>query len=129
MKWTLIMFIALVICDGLIAGSLCVLLWKSRTGIQRFVFRINRGMQNDSACPPRTDSLVRVLMLYSIHTGLVTSVVAAIAAVTVSPYLLLYLVILLINAQYLVKPFTFYWTIALSMIPHCKATLWSLYVV
>ncbi|OCH89216.1 hypothetical protein OBBRIDRAFT_34286 [Obba rivulosa] len=57
LSWDLFMSMsANIAADILLASSLVILLWKRRTGI------------------PRTDSIVRVLMLYSINTGALTSV-------------------------------------------------------
>ncbi|KAF8871771.1 hypothetical protein BD779DRAFT_440010 [Infundibulicybe gibba] len=43
------------VADGIIAVTLCAALWRSRTGF------------------PRTDSILKTLMLYTINTGLLTS--------------------------------------------------------
>ncbi|KAF8645854.1 hypothetical protein AX16_007512 [Volvariella volvacea WC 439] len=48
-----------VVADVLIAGSLCILLYKNHTGFQR------------------ADSLVNILIIYSINTGLLTTICAA----------------------------------------------------
>ncbi|KAI0717411.1 hypothetical protein C8T65DRAFT_737992 [Cerioporus squamosus] len=53
-----------VVADVLIAASMCVLLAKRRTGFAR------------------TDSMVRVLMMYSINTGALTSLCAMLCLVT-----------------------------------------------
>ncbi|TFK33459.1 hypothetical protein BDQ12DRAFT_738775 [Crucibulum laeve] len=53
-----------VFADGLVAVSLCILLQRSRTGIKS------------------TDSLLNVLMLYSINTGLLTSICATACFIT-----------------------------------------------
>ncbi|KAI1798239.1 hypothetical protein LXA43DRAFT_1088364 [Ganoderma leucocontextum] len=53
-----------VVADVLIAGSMCVLLAKRRTGFSR------------------TDSMVRVLMMYSINTGALTSLCALLTLLT-----------------------------------------------
>ncbi|KAF9033565.1 hypothetical protein BJ165DRAFT_1410304 [Panaeolus papilionaceus] len=57
-------FAAAVAADCLIATSLCVLLYQSRTGIKR------------------TDSLLNTMMLFTINTGLLTSVCAIACLVT-----------------------------------------------
>ncbi|KAM5537064.1 hypothetical protein V8D89_009210 [Ganoderma adspersum] len=53
-----------VVADVLIAGSMCVLLARRRTGFSR------------------TDSVVRVLMMYSINTGALTSLCALLTLLT-----------------------------------------------
>jgi len=50
--------ISICIADSILAGLLCMLLWRSRSGIRR------------------TDSIISTLILYTITTGLLTSVVA-----------------------------------------------------
>ncbi|KAF8968561.1 hypothetical protein BDZ97DRAFT_1799051 [Flammula alnicola] len=53
-----------VVADSLVAISLCVLLFKSRTGLQR------------------TDSILTILMAFSINTGLLTSICALACLIT-----------------------------------------------
>ncbi|KAF7341938.1 hypothetical protein MSAN_02049800 [Mycena sanguinolenta] len=50
--------ISICVADSIIAGFLCVLLWNSRSGIKR------------------TNSVISMLILYTVTTGLLTSVVA-----------------------------------------------------
>jgi len=50
--------ISICVADSMIAGFLCVLLWNSRSGIRR------------------TNSVISTLILYTVTTGLLTSVVA-----------------------------------------------------
>ncbi|KAF5319713.1 hypothetical protein D9619_008602 [Psilocybe cf. subviscida] len=57
-------FVATVAADSTIAISLCALLFHSRTGIKK------------------TDSILRILMAYSINTGLLTSVAALACLIT-----------------------------------------------
>jgi len=59
-----------VVADAIIASALCILLAKSRTGFRQ------------------TDSLVNILMVYTVNTGLLTSIVAAISLIlyTVTPH-------------------------------------------
>jgi len=57
---------ASVLADALIAGSLCISLQQSRSGFKA------------------TDSLVNILVLYSINTGLLTSICATACFITFS---------------------------------------------
>jgi len=57
-------FCAAILADALIASSQVVMLWRLRTGFKR------------------TDSIVRTLMLYSINTGLLTSVMVIVCLIT-----------------------------------------------
>ncbi|KAF8870200.1 hypothetical protein BD779DRAFT_1581580 [Infundibulicybe gibba] len=63
------------IADGIIAITLCISLWRSRTGF------------------PRTDSILKSLMLYTINTGLLTSLcnLACFIAYAVRPHELIFL--------------------------------------
>ena len=65
-----------VIADCLIAISLCVWLLRIRTGFKRYKFlaTVSEVVYSRSQC--RTDSLLNVLMLYSINTGMVTRYVS-----------------------------------------------------
>src|SRR5277367_2382203 len=63
---------AAVACDSLIAVSLCVLLVRSRTGYKRSVLVFFIHCCCHSFLRSRTDSLLTVLMLYSINTTLIT---------------------------------------------------------
>ncbi|KAK7680559.1 hypothetical protein QCA50_016341 [Cerrena zonata] len=58
LAWLLYLGLALVVVvDAFIAISLCIYLWQSRTGFSM-----------------RTDSLVALLMVYTVNTGLLTSI-------------------------------------------------------
>ncbi|OCH90217.1 hypothetical protein OBBRIDRAFT_826083 [Obba rivulosa] len=88
-EWDFVtILIANVAADILIASSLCIVLWRMRSGI------------------PRSDSLLRVLMMYSINTGLLTSICEIATLVTyftctkLTVYLALFFILpkLLLNA-------------------------------
>ncbi|KAJ3551625.1 hypothetical protein NM688_g4596 [Phlebia brevispora] len=84
--WLIYMsFAGSVVADLIIATSLCVLLWRRRTGF------------------PRTDSTIRVLMLYSLHTGALTSLCA--------------ITVLILFA---LMPHNFVYVIFYYLLPKCK---------
>ncbi|OCH90037.1 hypothetical protein OBBRIDRAFT_628710 [Obba rivulosa] len=64
--WLYLGFVSGAVADILLASSLVTLLWKHRTGF------------------PRTDSLVRVLIIYTINSGVLTSVCEVMCIVTFS---------------------------------------------
>jgi ABC-type lipoprotein release transport system permease subunit len=66
----------------------------------------------------RTDSIMRVLILYSISTGMLTSIVALIGGTIVSLVASSFMP-LLNDIQYLIKPSSHAWNVPLVLLPHC----------
>ncbi|OCH90218.1 hypothetical protein OBBRIDRAFT_620742 [Obba rivulosa] len=89
-SWDLFMSMsANIAADTLLAASLVVSLWRLRTGI------------------PRIDSIVHVLMLYSINTGVLTSVFALLCFImlAIMPGNFVYLAILFLLPKLLLNAF------------------------
>ena len=59
----------LVLADILIATSICVLLYRSRSGFKSYVLLLVFSLCKILSMEIRSDSLINTLMLYSINTG------------------------------------------------------------
>lgn len=75
--------VSICVADSIVAGFLCVLLWNSRSGTRRCVRSTFLAPRRPKCCT-RTNSVISTLILYTVTTGLLTTVVAIATLIIVS---------------------------------------------